>query len=94
MNPLALVATMQRRCKEAGYFFDGADPRRNPPQPGDIIFLRHRGASDAGPGHHVGIVERLVDVYVESIEGNWGDVVARVRRHRGSPSIWGYARVS
>jgi len=63
------------------------------PQPGDIIFLRHRGKSDPQVGgHHVGIVELVTDKTVESIDANWGDKVQRVARQRGAPEIDCFAR--
>ena len=64
-------------------------PLEGRPEPGDLIFLRHRGKSDPQVGgHHVGIVELVTDKTVESVDANWGDMVQRVARRRGSPEIW------
>lgn len=64
-----------------------AEPRRC-----DLILLTERGKSDAGRGHHVGIVERVENGLVHSIDGNWGDAVRRVTRNLDDASIWGYGR--
>ncbi len=61
-------------------------------EPGDIIFLRDRGASDAGDGSHVGIVESVGELTINSIDGNYGDAVKRVARERHSPEIKAIAR--
>lgn len=52
------------------------------PRPGDLVFLKG----------HVGIVERVTDYYVVSIEGNTGNAVARVTRERADERITGYGR--
>lgn len=57
-------------------------------QPGDLLLLKHRGGSDAGTGHHVGLVENVSATHIETIDGNYGDAVARVRRARTDPAIW------
>lgn len=61
--------------------------------PGDAIFFGSRVGSDAGPGNHVGIVERIDDVGIHTIEGNSGDAVARRVYAPTNSSIMGYARV-
>lgn len=61
-------------------------------RPGDLLLLRQRGGSDAGAGHHVGIIEQVTPTYIETIDGNWGDRVARVQRKRTDPGIWCAAR--
>lgn len=63
------------------------DPRR-----GDLILLRERGSSDAGPGHHVGIIETVTPTSIGSIDGNWRNAVRRVDRKRDAPEIWCFAR--
>jgi hypothetical protein len=62
------------------------------PLPGDLVLLLERTGSDAGPGHHVGIVEECDGRRVYSIDGNWGNAVRRVSRSLDDPEIWGFAR--
>lgn len=62
------------------------------PTPGDLVILKTRDGSDAGRGMHIGIVETVDDVYVTSIDGNWGDKVQRVKRKRSDPLIAAYGR--
>jgi len=82
------VATLQEELAQRG----GILTRDQRVEPGDLIFLRDRGASDQGPGHHVGIVQRVGPLTVTSIDGNIGDGVQRVERLRSLASIWCYAR--
>lgn len=85
---LASVQKMREELQKRGALLPGEAA----PEPGDLIFLRNRGASDTGPGTHVGIVESVTQKTVCSIDGNWGDAVARVVRARASPEIACYAR--
>lgn len=62
------------------------------PRAGDLIFMHTRGASDAGVGHHVGIVENADALTVASIDGNLSDRVRRMVRDRLDPQIWCFAR--
>lgn len=85
---LGAVTEMQAALKaHGGILTEGQNPR-----PGDLIFLKNRGQSDKGPGHHVGIVEQYGDRSVVSIDGNWGDRVTRVTRDRANPAIWCFGR--
>jgi hypothetical protein len=61
-------------------------------EPGDLIFLRDRGSSDQGPGHHVGIVESVGGLTVNSIDGNWQNRVQRVARERHASEIAAFCR--
>ena len=86
------VAFLGERLKERGLWLrSSALPQRN-----DLVFLAHRGRSDAGRGRHVGIVESVPlagSGRVTSIDGNWGDAVSRVVRVASDPEITGYGRV-
>ncbi len=82
------VATMFEELRIVGAVL----PEKTVIEPGDIVFLRTREGSDAGPGNHVGIVESCGALTVNSIEGNWSNCVQRVTRSRASPLIIGYAR--
>jgi hypothetical protein len=62
------------------------------PQPGDLVFFRDRGKSDAGAGHHVALLEVFGPRRITTIDGNWDDKVGPVDRSRVDPSIWCYAR--
>ena len=57
------------------------------PQKGDIIFFLWEGDSIS---HHVGIVEKIVDNNVHTIEGNKSDSVARRTYSMSDPEILGY----
>jgi len=85
---IASVEEMQHALAARGAIL-GSDQA---PKPGDLVFLRHRGASDAGAGHHVGIVETVTPTNIGSIDGNWRDAVRRVDRKRDDPAIWCFAR--
>lgn len=85
---LASVQFMEDQLKRGGHFIpNGAQP----PQPGDIIFFRDRGANK-GSGRHVGIVEKVEGDRVFTIEGNSGDRVARRSYPTSSSRISGYGR--
>ncbi len=84
---LASVQYMENQMKKAGKFHRGT------PKPGDIIFFKNRGRSDRGRGRHVGMVERVANGRVYTIEGNSGH---RVRRRSYSLKNWrisGYGRM-
>jgi hypothetical protein len=74
---LAGVAHLERVGREHDWIVSA-------PYRGDLIVFRRRGASDAGPGMHVGIVERVSpnSGAVSTIEGNSGDAVRRVHYSR------------
>jgi hypothetical protein len=84
---LASVQYMEDQMKAAGRF----TPRNQAqPRPGDIIFFSNRGDSDRGGGRHVGIVDRVENGRVYTIEGNSGNQVARRSYPLGATRISGY----
>lgn len=92
-SPLAGVQFLEDTFKKHGWWWPVGDMKLGVPSAGDLVFLNRRGQSDKGPGRHVGIVERVDGPYVVSIDGNWGDRVARVRRVMISPLISGFGRM-
>lgn len=70
--------------KEDNLFADAADYI---PHPGDLIFFNYDDDSDAD---HVGIVERMSDRVVKTIEGNSDDSVARNEYDIADDTILGY----
>lgn len=87
------VAELQRALVGAGAWIPVEEVREGRTvNRGDLILLHGRGGSDAGRGNHVGIVERMDGDDVVSVDGNWGDRVARVRRPLGSALLWGFGR--
>jgi cell wall-associated NlpC family hydrolase len=86
---LASVQYMEDQMKGAGKFI----PRgKGTPKPGDIIFFANRGDSDRGGGRHVGIVEKVENGRVYTIEGNSGNQVARRSYPLNLARISGYGR--
>ncbi len=86
---LASVQYMEDQMKKNDKWF----PRGSAtPQPGDVIFFGNRGASDRGPGRHVGIVDRVENGRVYTIEGNSGNAVKRRSYPLNEPRITGYGR--
>lgn len=83
---IAAVAEMQEALAVRGGIFTTLYQ----PKPGDLVFLRSRGASDSGPGHHVGIIETVTPTTIGSIDGNWRNAVRRVDRKREDPDLWCY----
>ena len=57
------------------------------PNPGDIIFFDW---DNSGDPDHVGIVEKVEDGYVYTIEGNSGDTVRENAYYINSSAIYGY----
>lgn len=88
----ANVNNFRQAMDARGLFFD-ADTPRFVPLPNDIIIMKGRGGSDAGPGGHMGLVTHLSGLDVMSIDGNWGHRVWRVRRPVGQADIAGYVRI-
>lgn len=92
--PLRNVNALERWCEEQGWWFH---PSEFHPEPGDLVFFSWRVDSDAGlkSGRHVGIVERVTETHLQTIEGNTRDRVAkrvRPRRWEQKGGITGYAR--
>lgn len=85
-NPLASVSFMEQVFKDHEWHY-------MEPMPGDIVFFKTRGASDAGPGRHCGIVEMVDTKNFSTIEGNLGNAVRRKTHSRNNPQITGFGRM-
>lgn len=83
---LASVSYMESQMKQAGKYHQGT------PKAGDIIFFQTRGTSDSGPGRHVGIVDRVENGRVYTVEGNSGNSVRERSYPLDSARITGYGR--
>jgi uncharacterized protein (TIGR02594 family) len=86
---LASVQYMEDQFKKVGKWTERAKAQ---PQPGDIVFFGNRGKSDKGPGRHVGIVEKVDQYHVHTIEGNLSNSVRRASHSRDDRRISGYGR--
>jgi hypothetical protein len=91
---LRSVAAFEKRVKFLGYW-------RQPGcvvLPGDYVFFGTRGGSDsAAGGRHMGIVERVEDTVLHTVEGNLGNAVRRARHDLAARAVrarvTGYARI-
>lgn len=81
------VANMEAHLKKKGWLHSG------PPQKNDIVFFSSRGASDAGAGRHVGLVESVDVDFVYTVEGNTSNSVARRKYRLTDTYITGYGRI-
>lgn len=88
-NPRAGVTATEQTLKDKGLWL----PPSATPAPADIVFYATRGAGDSVPGRHVGLVVGVTPTTIETVEGNWGDGVAKLTTARSSPRITGYGRV-
>lgn len=86
---LASVQYMEDQMKAKNKWFRRGAAQ---PKPGDVIFFANRGASDKGPGRHVGIVEKVENGRVYTVEGNSGNGVKRRSYSVNDPRISGYGR--
>lgn len=86
---LASVSKMESVMKKEGKWFPQGS---TPPKEGDIIFFQTRVNSDKGTGRHVGIVEKVENGMVHTVEGNSGNRVRRRSYPLNKSSITGYAR--
>ncbi|MBI5496511.1 MAG: peptidoglycan-binding protein [Deltaproteobacteria bacterium] len=86
---LASVQYMEDQMKANNAWFRRGTQE---PKPGDIIFFANRGASDAGNGRHVGMVERVENGKVYTVEGNSSDAVRRRSYDLNNARISGYGR--
>ena len=75
-------------CMYAAQYYQDANHWYTYPEPGDQIFFRYSGSEYS----HTGIVESVDGSYVNTIEGNTSDMVARRKYPLGSGSIVGYGR--
>ena len=93
---LPSVTELQRALAGVGAFAPIDLVRTNPDafiRPGDLVLIGATGTSDVGvQGHHVGIVEAYAGGIIHSIDGNWGNRVARVKRVLGDTGLWGIGR--
>jgi hypothetical protein len=87
---LASVQNMEDTMKRNGKWFGRG---QGTPQPGDIIFFGNRGGSDRGPGRHVGMVEKVENGRVFTIEGNSSNSVRRRSYPLNASRITGYGRM-
>jgi hypothetical protein len=71
--------------QHAGRYFPSGS---KPPQPGDVIFFGGRGSE-----HHTGIVEKVENGKVFTVEGNSSDKVSERIYSLHDPGIGGYGRV-
>jgi hypothetical protein len=86
---LASVQYMEDQMKANGRFIPSGSA---PPKPGDVIFFGNRGQSDRGPGRHVGIVEKVENGRVYTVEGNSSNSVRRRSYPLNASRITGYGR--
>ena len=95
---LRKVSTMKAYLDDRGLGLGGnIVPHRN-----DLVFFGDRGASDAGDGSHVGIVEAVNPPTggdqegwsITTIEGNLGNKVSRLTHQIPNSRIIGFARVT
>ena len=76
--------------KKRGQWLDGSTT----PAPGMVIFFDWASDGLDGKADHVGIVEKVEDGKVHTIEGNWSDKVVRNSYPVGHREIYGYGVVS
>ncbi len=78
---IASCRAMQNELKKSGDYFG----KSQPPAAGDVVFF-------GSPPRHVGIVSRVENGKVHTIEGNSGDRVAERSYSTGDSKISGFAR--
>lgn len=97
-NPAASCSRVAKNMADIGRLYR---PNEVTPQANDLIFYKYReNGKFVAPGifgldfilGHIGIVEGVDKDKVVTIEGNYSDMVARVRTPLNSPSIAYYAR--
>jgi len=89
---LGSVQHMEDQMRAAGTLVPGGKDAT--PQPGDVIFFASRGRSDSGSGRHVGIVEKVENGRVHTIEGNSSNSVRRRSYPLDHYNIANYGRPS
>ena len=74
-------------CSQSANYYRNAGAFYSTPEPGDQVFFYVSGGIN-----HIGVVEKVEDGKVITIEGNTSDMVARRTYALGSSSIAGYGR--
>lgn len=74
-------------CKYAAMYYKNANAWYNDPKPGDQIFFGHNGEFE-----HTGLVEKVGDGFVSTIEGNVDNAVKAKIYNLNDPYIIGYGR--
>ncbi len=87
-NPRAGVTSTEQMAKDTGKWLSPDSE----PMPGDVVFYATRGAGDTVVGRHIGLVVATTDSTIETVEGNYSDMVARVSTPKTSSRITGYGR--
>lgn len=87
------AANCTRWIEKLIYFGAYEDAKDYEPQPGDLVFFNWEKEEDREPyeSDHVGIVERVTDSTIYTIEGNSGLKVRRCEYARNDWQIIGYA---
>lgn len=81
----ASAAGLAGQFQSAGRYFPSGG---KPPQPGDVVFFGGRGSE-----HHTGIVQKVENGKIYTIEGNSSDQVSERVYSLNDPGIGGYGRV-
>jgi hypothetical protein len=81
----ASAAGLAAQFQQAGRYMPSGG---KPPQPGDVIFFGGRGSE-----HHTGLVEKVENGKVYTIEGNSGDKVSERVYNLNDRGIGGYGKV-
>lgn len=81
----ASTRTLASQFEQRGQYFARGTKQ---PQPGDVIFYGGRGGEN-----HTGIVQKVENGKVYTIEGNWSDKVSQRVLSLDDPGIGGYGRV-
>ena len=85
---LCVAGTLSAGCGFALKYYKQAGRFDNNPKVGDQIFFKY--SNDDSTADHTGIVVRVTDKLVETIEGNSGNEVKRKAYHRSYYAIIGY----
>lgn len=83
---LCISGDLAAGCGYAMRYYQSAGRFDNEPRPGDQIFFRY-GESGVD---HTGLVAKVTDTHISTIEGNSNDQVRRRSYERSDPTILGY----
>jgi hypothetical protein len=83
------VQALEDEFKARGWWF----AERERVRPGDWIFCRDRGASDAGAGRHVALCESVIGDIVRTVEGNSGNRVTLRSYRLNDTYLVGFGRL-